>query len=112
MPFKPGQSGNPGGTPHAREWQQCVRAAGNVEDPKKRRRLMQLAAEQLWRLAAYEGDIQALKEVGDRLDGKPHQTSTTETVNRSITEMTRDELLRIAAQGRERVVESEEETKH
>ena len=30
---------------------------------------------------AMAGDIQAIKEIGDRLDGKPHQTQTLDTTN-------------------------------
>jgi hypothetical protein len=33
---------------------------------------------------ALEGDMQAIKEIGDRLDGKPHQSQTLETTIRQF----------------------------
>lgn len=49
-------------------------------------RLRKLAAT-LFTLAE-EGDVQAIKEIGDRLDGKPHQTSESyvETETRYVIE--------------------------
>lgn len=49
-------------------------------------RLRKLAAT-LFTLAE-EGDVQAIKEIGDRLDGKPHQTSESyvETETRFVIE--------------------------
>lgn len=104
MPFQKGQSGNPGGRSIDRQWEHAIRAAGNVVDPKLRRRRMELAAEQVW-LAAMAGDMAACNHVADRLDGKPHQTSEM-TVIRRATEMSDDELTAIAAGGGERATDA------
>lgn len=110
MAWKPGQSGNPLGRTSEQAYTNCLRAALNAEDPKTKRRYLQLGAERV-ALAYAEGEPWAVNHVADRLDGKPHQTSEVTHNQRSLTEMTREELLRIAAQGK--VVESEqEETKH
>lgn len=69
-PFKPGQSGNPGGRPKTKPFRDALRrlleAAG--DDTEK---LDKLA------LALYgkalEGDVPAAREIGDRLDGKVTQ---------------------------------------
>lgn len=52
--------------------------------------------------AAKNGDMTALKEIGDRLEGKPHQTSEV-TVNRvtNLDDLPTDELERIAFRGRD-----------
>lgn len=50
--------------------------------------------------AALSGDLQAMKEIGDRLDGKPHQsveidtTSTRYVINARAEKPTRDEWTR------------------
>ena len=49
-------------------WAEAIRKAA-TQDPKKLSKI----AENLLTMAA-GGDIQAMKEIGDRLDGKPHQT--------------------------------------
>jgi hypothetical protein len=111
MPFKAGQSGNPNGRPPSEQaYTNCLRVALNAECPKKKRRYLQLGAERV-AIAYAEGEPWAVQHVADRLDGKPHQTSEVTHNTKSVTEMTRDELLRIAAQDR---VESQdaEETKH
>ena len=73
MPFEPGQSGNPSGRPKGRPWADAIKralaraeAAGNGKD------LNSLADKLLEAVA--NGDLAAAKELGDRLDGKPHQT--------------------------------------
>lgn len=71
MPFVKGQSGNVNGGASQREWRNAIRMA--------------LSAKGDWRLnlrkvadvlidSAMEGDLQAIKEIGDRLDGKPTQS--------------------------------------
>lgn len=56
--------------------------------------------------AARKGDLVALKEIGDRLEGKPHQTSEV-TVNKvtNLEELPTHELERIALGSREGIVE-------
>lgn len=53
-------------------WREALRLAANEIDPKtKQRRLRQVA--QALVNAAIAGDVQAAKEIGDRLDGKAVQ---------------------------------------
>lgn len=72
MPFQSGQSGNPGGRPkRAKLFTQSLLAslkktdADNVE-------AVQRIADKLVALAE-SGDVQAIKEIADRVDGKPPQ---------------------------------------
>ena len=46
---------------------------------------------------AMEGDIQAIREFADRIDGKPAQESTVTVQHRRAAELTDDELAIIAA---------------
>lgn len=72
MPFAPGQSGNPKGRPKDKPWAAALRLAANEPGPdgiKKLRRMAEKCVDK----AIEEGDIHAMKEVGDRLDGKPMQ---------------------------------------
>lgn len=45
--------------------------------------------------AALAGDMQAIKEIGDRLDGKPAQESTVTIEKRDATDWTRAELVAV-----------------
>ena len=57
-------------------WADAVRVAVNDHvdgDPKKPKALRQLAAN-LVKLAL-DGDMQAIKEIGDRIDGRPQATA-------------------------------------
>src|ERR1019366_2058430 len=72
MPFKPGKSGNPGGRSGEKLWREALRKAAHDIDPASKKRCLEVAAEQLVK-AAVEGDVNALKELGDRLDGKSTQ---------------------------------------
>lgn len=74
MPFEPGVSGNPGGRRKEKPWAEALRKAAYAipdDDPLKRQRLA-LMAEALV-LKAQSGDVSALTEVGNRLDGKVPQ---------------------------------------
>lgn len=55
------------------KWAQALSAAVLVEDPVTRRRRLDAIADRLIQKAE-DGDIQAIKELGDRLDGKPSQS--------------------------------------
>ena len=70
MPFKKGQSGNPGGRPKEKPFSDALRmeiaAAG--EDHKALRRVARALIKK-----AEDGEIQAIRELADRLDGKPIQ---------------------------------------
>jgi hypothetical protein len=72
MAFKPGQSGNPGGRVKDKLWREALLIAVNrVDDGDPRPRLARIA-EAVAR-QALGGDMQAVKEIGDRLDGKAPQ---------------------------------------
>lgn len=61
--------GNQNGLKQNRLWSETIRRAVTQADGEKLRKI----ADKLIDLAA-EGDIQAMKEIGDRLDGKAAQT--------------------------------------
>jgi hypothetical protein len=61
--------GNQNSSKVNRLWAETIRRAVVQADPEKLRRI----ADKLLAMAE-DGDIQAIKEVGDRLDGKPNQT--------------------------------------
>lgn len=68
-----GKPGNPGGRPkYSGEWCDAIRKALLEEDKKTRQIKMHLAARKLV-AKAIEGDVPALKEIGDRIDGKAMQ---------------------------------------
>jgi hypothetical protein len=72
MAFEKGQSGNPGGRPKEKPFRDALRAelaALGADDPKALRGL----ARNLLKIAAGDEGLQAIKEVADRLDGKPVQ---------------------------------------
>jgi alkylhydroperoxidase family enzyme len=56
-----------------RHWTTAIEAAVMVEDPATKRRRLHAIADRLVQMAE-SGDIQAMKEIGDRLDGKASQT--------------------------------------
>lgn len=68
MPWKPGESGNPEGNKRTRQWYATLDRAIQQDDGKR----LRAAAEKLLDLAA-DGEDWAIKELGDRLDGKPRQ---------------------------------------
>lgn len=72
MPFKPGQSGNPDGLRVDKIWRDAIRKemidAEREDKPYSARKLARVLLSK-----AADGDIQALKEVGDRTDGKVPQ---------------------------------------
>lgn len=68
--------GRPKGTP-TKAWADAVRKASHAIDPESKRRRLEMLAESLVK-EALAGDVTALKEVGDRLDGKVPQALTGE----------------------------------
>lgn len=71
--FQKGQSGNPGGRPKERPWRDALReeiekAASEETNASK---LQEMAKKVV--AMALEGDIHAIREIGDRLEGKPSQ---------------------------------------
>ncbi len=74
-PFKPGQSGNPRGRPKSITLSEAYRkmlAAVDETDPERRTRA-EVLAEQMY-AKAKTGDVSALREIADRVEGKPRQT--------------------------------------
>lgn len=69
MVFKPGNCANPGGKPKQKIWRDAISAA-----IRHRTGLDQIEAVKTVALAlvdeALKGDVVALKEIGDRIDGK------------------------------------------
>lgn len=76
--WKPGQSGNPAGrAPKGLCWADAIKAALAQVDPETKRSRLELVAESLV-MAGLAGDVSALKELGDRVDGKvPQRTEVT-----------------------------------
>lgn len=53
-------------------WRNAISIALNDEDKTTKQKKLRVIAEKLVTLAM-EGDMQAIKEIGDRMDGKPVQ---------------------------------------
>lgn len=70
MPFAKGQSGNPSGRPKARPFRDALNMA--IADAGEDQKALRKIATALLEKAA-SGDVQAIKEVADRLDGKVPQ---------------------------------------
>jgi hypothetical protein len=90
-------AGRPLGSLNDKPWADALRIVVSREDAKGKRRLLAIAEKCI--SAAENGDLQAMKEIGDRLDGKPKQESTVTVRNeldsfadREIRELIRREL--------------------
>jgi len=73
--FRPGQSGNPAGRPKSITLSEAYRkmlSQADESDPERRTRA-EVLAEQIY-AKAKTGDVQALREIADRVEGKPRQT--------------------------------------
>lgn len=79
MAWKKGESGNPGGRGTEKMWRDALRLAvnrysGDVNAPfPAKAKVIEVLAQKLV-LKALEGDVPAIKEIGDRLDGKAAQS--------------------------------------
>ncbi len=72
MTFAPGQSGNPGGRPKRDKiWQQAIIRAIKRREEKDPLAIEKLADRLLSKID--EGDVVAMREFGDRVDGKVPQ---------------------------------------
>ena len=72
MAFTKGKSGNPNGRGSDKHWRDALlRAVKQRSGPENKHKLEQIATAVVD--AAIAGDIQAAKEIGDRLDGKATQ---------------------------------------
>lgn len=73
MAFAKGKSGNPGGRSNEKLWRAAImRAVHRNTGEKDQTKALEKVADACIR-AAMDGDMQAIKEIGDRLDGKPAQ---------------------------------------
>jgi hypothetical protein len=70
MAGKPGRSGT--NKNKDKPWTDALRLAVNETGPNKEKKLRALARACVD--AAIAGDVQAMREIGDRLDGKPQQS--------------------------------------
>ena len=69
-PFKPGQSGNPNGRPKSKPFKEAIqRALAEAGDDKASLQAVATALVD----KAMQGDVQAIEEIADRLDGKVPQ---------------------------------------
>lgn len=78
-PFKPGQSGNPGGRPKrtwnwAKLFEQAVEEELTTKDGTMTEQAKQFIVKKLVRMAV-DGDISAVKEIINRMDGMPRQST-------------------------------------
>lgn len=71
MAFQKGQIANPGGRPKDQAWRDALRIAVKEAMGNGTTKLRALAEKTVE--LALSGDMQAIKEIGDRLDGKPVQ---------------------------------------
>jgi hypothetical protein len=73
MPFAKGQSGNPGGRNVDRPWREALRSISReVVDPITKKNKLGVLAEKVFELAL-DGDIRAIAEIAQRIDGMPQQ---------------------------------------
>lgn len=73
MPFQKGNDGHGGGRPkYSGEWGAAIRDVLQETDRKTRQQNVRLLARKLVDKAK-DGDVTALKEIGDRIDGKATQ---------------------------------------
>jgi ribosomal protein L17 len=96
--WKPGQSGNPAGRPKSLTLSEAYRrelAKIDETDPQKRT-FAEVLAEQMI-VKAKTGDVAALREVADRVEGKAKQTITLSTDRREQVERAIDRMISTAA---------------
>ena len=99
MAWKPGQSGNPAGkkpgTLKEKPYREALRMEiAAAEDFRGLRAIARAHLEK-----ARSGDMPAIKELADRLDGRPAQESNVSIQQRPVRELTTEELMVIAAGG-------------
>jgi Family of unknown function (DUF5681) len=99
MVWKPGESGNPKGkkpgTLKEKPYREALRMEiAAAEDFKDLRSIARAHLEK-----ARSGDMAAIKELADRLDGRPAQDASVSIEHRRPEELTNEELMAIAASG-------------
>lgn len=83
-PFKPGQSGNPGGRPKGKSLTALLRERLDEVDPATGKTIAEMVVEG-WINAARDGNVPAIKEALDRTEGKvPDKLETKNDTNVSI----------------------------
>src|SRR5262245_29680252 len=97
MVWKPGESGNSAGkkpgTLKEKPYRDALRMEiAAAEDFKGLRSIARAHLDK-----ARSGDMAAIKELADRLDGRPAQESNVSLEHRPVTELTTDDLMAIAA---------------
>ncbi len=92
MPFQKGKSGNPSGRPKSKQFLNMLNVALKDGDGQKLRRIADQVVTQ-----AEAGEQWAIKEIADRLDGKPAQTVDMNVEKRTAADYTRDELVSFLA---------------
>jgi hypothetical protein len=101
MTWKAGQSGNPSGgpgRPKEKPFADALRIVLAEDDPTTQKRKLRVIAEKLV-TSAMEGEPWAVKEVMDRIDGKPVQTVDATIERRTANELSDGELHDIARSG-------------
>lgn len=81
--FKPGQSGNPDGRP-PKEWTWSGVLREMMEQSEEDGEPVKVKIARALKLKAYTGDVQAIKELGDRIDGKPQQKTDITTNGKDL----------------------------
>jgi hypothetical protein len=70
--FKPGQSGNPNGRP-PKEWSWSGLLREMMDQTEEDGEPVKVKIARALKLKAFEGDVVAIKELGNRIDGMPKQ---------------------------------------
>ena len=73
MPFEKGRSGNPGGRRAEKPITDAIRMALSEEHADTGKKKLRVLAQKLVD-EAIDGNVQAMKEVADRMEGKPAQS--------------------------------------
>jgi ribosomal protein L17 len=97
--WKPGQSGNPAGRPKSLTLSEAYRRELAKVDPHDalKRTFAEVLAEQMI-VKASKGDVAALKEIADRVEGKAKQTITLTTDRREQVERAIDRMIERAGE--------------
>ena len=104
MAWQKGQSGNPLGA-QPKPWRDALRSALNVVDPTTKKKKLLMLADTLVDLAV-AGDVSAIREIGERIDGRPIQQI--ETTASPTDDLTLEEKRVVAAAVAAIVAEREE----
>jgi hypothetical protein len=95
MAFPKGVSPNPGGKPKTKDWTEAIMIALTRKTGADRKEALAKLALKLVDAAYDKGDLVALKEIGDRVEGKPsqaveHSGEITHTHEQALNNLERD----------------------